>query len=167
MRKNLLAATAVGAALALGGAGLTGAILAGPAGAATVAPGATTSPSTGSPSTGAPSTGAKAAHHPRLRRLLHHELVVAAGLIGVTPAQLRTDLKAGQTVDQVAQSKGVATDTVVNGLVKDATTRINAAVAKGRLTQARATTLEGRLPALVQKLVTTDLAARHQAPASS
>jgi len=91
--------------------------------------------------------------HPKLRRLRHHEFVVAANTIGVKPAELRSDLKAGQSVADVATAKGVSVDTVVNAVVKDTSAKIDQAVSNGKLTQARADAFKAKLPALVTKLV--------------
>ena len=42
---------------------------------------------------------------------------------------------------------------VVDAVVKDSTAKIDQAVAAGKLTQARATTIEAKLPARVTKVV--------------
>ena len=93
------------------------------------------------------------AGHPLLRRLRHYEFKVAADTIGVKPAELRSDLKAGQSVADVAGSKGVSVDTVVNAVVKDASAKIDQAVTNGKLTQAQADAAKAKLPAQVTKLV--------------
>lgn len=113
------------------------------------------------PTTSAPTTAPAANHerHPGLRRLRHHEFKVAADTIGVKPAELRADLKAGQSVADVATAKGVAVDTVVNAVVKDASAKIDQAVTNGKLTQAQADAAKAKLPAQVTKLVN----ARHTA----
>ncbi len=56
----------------------------------------------------------------------------------MTEAQLRTELMNGKTLAQVAKDKGKSVDGLVNALVADAKTRIDAAVKAGRLTQAQA-----------------------------
>lgn len=56
----------------------------------------------------------------------------------MTGAELRTALEGGQTLAQVAQSKGVSVDTVVNAIVAEIKTKLSEQVAAGRLTQAQA-----------------------------
>jgi hypothetical protein len=67
-----------------------------------------------------------------------HGLSAAATALGMTEAELRTALEGGQTLAQVAQSKGVSVDTVVNAIVAEIKTKLNEQVAAGRLTQAQA-----------------------------
>ena len=67
-----------------------------------------------------------------------HGLSAAATALGMTAAELRTALEGGQTLAQVAQSKGVSVDTVVNAIVAEIKTKLNEQVAAGRLTQAQA-----------------------------
>ena len=126
------------------GAGL----LAGSLGVATMVPGVANA---ATPTT--TSTPAAKAHHSKLHQLRHHEFVVAANTIGVKPAELRSDIKAGQSVADVATAKGVSVDTVVNAVVKDASDKIDQAVTNGKLTQAKADTAKAKLPATVTKLV--------------
>jgi len=73
----------------------------------------------------------------------HHDgpfggLEAAASYLGLTEAQLRTELMSGKSLAQVAKDKGKTVDGLVNALVADAKTRIDAAVKAGRLTQAQA-----------------------------
>ena len=69
------------------------------------------------------------------------------------PTELRADLKAGQSVADVANTKGVPVDNVVNAIVTDSTAKINNAVSHGLLSQDRATKIEARLPQWVTTLV--------------
>ena len=66
------------------------------------------------------------------------DLDTAAGVIGVTADELRTQLQAGKTLAQVAQAKGIDQDALVDKLVAAEKTRIAAAVKAGTLTQAQA-----------------------------
>lgn len=73
----------------------------------------------------------------------HHEgpfggLDAASSYLGVTEAELWTELMNGKTLAQVAKDKGKSVDGLVNALVADAKTKIDAAVKAGRLTQAQA-----------------------------
>ena len=65
-------------------------------------------------------------------------LAAAATAIGVTEDELRTALRDGQSIAQVAQSKGVDVQKVIDAIVADARTRLDAKVRDGDLTQARA-----------------------------
>ena len=129
------------------GAGL----LAGTLGIAAMVPGVATA-ATPTTQSASPTSGS-AAKHSGLRQLRRAEFKVAATTIGVSPAELRTDLKAGQSVADVATSKGVSVDSVVNAVVTDASAKVDHAVTTGKLTQAQADKIKAGLPARVTKLV--------------
>jgi len=72
----------------------------------------------------------------------HHEGLVgglgaAATYLGLTKAELRTQLESGKTLAQVAQDKGKSVDGLIQALVDAAKTKLDAAVKDGRLTQAQ------------------------------
>jgi hypothetical protein len=123
-------AVALGALL-VGGAG--GAAILGPlvASAASPSASASASPSTGGhiDGPGGPGQG-------------HTEAVsdtsVIAKAIGITEAQLLTELNAGKTPAQVATAHGVAAQKVIDALVQDGLDELAADVKAGRLTQAQA-----------------------------
>lgn len=79
----------------------------------------------------------------------------AAEALGVTEDELRTELRDGQSLADVAEQEGVALDTLTDALVAAAQERLDAAVADGRLTQeqadARKAELAERIGALVQR----------------
>ena len=62
-------------------------------------------------------------------------LDAAATYLGVTAAELRTQLEAGKTLAQVAQDKGKSVDGLIQAMVDEAKTQLDAAVSAGRLTQ--------------------------------
>src|SRR3954449_13238591 len=71
----------------------------------------------------------------------HHHgpgLDAAAKYLGITEAQLRTELENGKTLADVAKAHGKTVDGLVNALVDEAKTKLDAAVEAGRLTQAQA-----------------------------
>jgi polyhydroxyalkanoate synthesis regulator phasin len=71
----------------------------------------------------------------------HHHgpgLDAAAKYLGVTEAQLRTELQNGKTLAEVAKAHGKTVGGLVNALVDEAKTHLDAAVKAGRLTQAEA-----------------------------
>ncbi len=65
-------------------------------------------------------------------------LDAAAQKLGMTVTELITQLRSGQTLAQIAQSKGVAEQDVINAALAAAKTQLDQAVANGTLTQAQA-----------------------------
>jgi ribosomal protein S20 len=78
---------------------------------------------------------------------------IAADTIGVSPQALRTAVKSGKSVAEVATSKGVDPQTVINAIVNAATTKIDQAVTNGKLSADRAATLKSKLTDGVTKRV--------------
>jgi len=82
-------------------------------------------------------------------------LATAASTIGVTEEELRTALHSGQSLAQVAQSKGVAPQKVIDAMVAESKTRLADAVKSGDLTQAQAdektATLTERITGIVNR----------------
>ena len=83
-------------------------------------------------------------------------LAVVATSLGETPQQVMAGLKDGQTIAQQAQAKAVPIQTVSTAVTNAITDRLNQAVTAGKLTQARATKIEARLPTLVGRLLNAD-----------
>jgi len=88
-----------------------------------------------------------------LLRGLHHgfghvvfpAVEAAAGYIGITEAQLRTELQGGKSLAQVATAHGKSVDGLVNALVAEAKSKLDAAVSAGRVTKSQETELLSRL----------------------
>jgi hypothetical protein len=80
-------------------------------------------------------------------------LDAAATYLGVTEAQLHTELDGGKTLAQVAQAHGKSVDGLVNALVADAKTHLDAAVAAGRLTKGQESDILRGLRDRITKLV--------------
>ncbi len=59
-------------------------------------------------------------------------------LLGIDATELMTQLQAGSTIAQIAETNGVAVDDVINTLVTEATARLDSAVTDGKLTQTQA-----------------------------
>ena len=80
-------------------------------------------------------------------------LEAAASAIGISVEDLRTAVKGGDTVAEVAAANNVEVQTVIDALIADATTHLNQAVADGRLSEAdaaeRAADLSERITAMV------------------
>ena len=90
------------------------------------------------------------AHHKGLRAA---GITISAKTIGITPQALAADLKAGTSVAAVAGQHNVSVQSVVDALDSAATAKVNQAVASHRLTQARASKIEARLPVVLNKWV--------------
>lgn len=82
-------------------------------------------------------------------------LATAASTIGVTKEELRTALRDGRSIAQVAQSKDVDVQKVIDAMVADAKAKLAEAVQNGNLTQAqadrKAANLNERITALVNR----------------
>ena len=89
-------------------------------------------------------------HRKELRRA---GVTISATTIGITPQALAADVKAGSSVADVAGQHNVSVAAVVGALDSAATAKVKQAVRNHRLTQARATKIEARLPGLLTKWV--------------
>ena len=94
--------------------------------------------------------GERRAHR---RQRLREAAQVAADTIGITRAELRDAVRGGQTVAEVAQDHEVDPQDVIDALVEHATTKIDDAVAAGRIDADRADALKARLPDLADRFV--------------
>jgi hypothetical protein len=74
-----------------------------------------------------------------------HFLSTAADYLGLTQAQLRTQLNSGKTLAQVANDRNKSVEGLVDKLVADKKARIEEAVEDGRLTRAEADEIEADL----------------------
>jgi hypothetical protein len=83
--------------------------------------------------------GGKQARHPKAAKAVKAEVEVAAKTIGVTPQDLRTAVKGGQTVAQVAQAHNVSAQTVIDAVVNDITAKAQARPGWAKLTDAQKT----------------------------
>jgi AraC-like DNA-binding protein len=77
-------------------------------------------------------------HHGLGRGGSFGSLNAAADYLGLTEAQLRTELEGGKSLAQVAGDRGKSVDGLVAALVSAAKERLDASVSAGRLTQAQA-----------------------------
>lgn len=82
-----------------------------------------------------------------------NRLGAAAKYLGMTPKELRAARQSGQSLAQIATSKGKSVDGLVAAIVAPAKARAAKAVANGRLTQQRADELIARLTERAQALV--------------
>lgn len=149
MKKLLAAATAVGL-LTLGAGGTAFAQSDGGSGSST----STTAPAADSSKSGqAPGADRRGARRHVRREALKVAAQAAADAIGVTKDELKTAVKGGQSVAELAQSKGVSIDDVKSAISKALTDRIDKAVADGKVTADQAAKVKGNLDARIDKLV--------------
>ncbi len=88
-----------------------------------------------------------------LRRFRKEAVQLAAKTIGIPPADLVKELKAGKSVADVATEHNVQPQTVIDALVQAADQKIEAAKTAGKITAEQASKLEAKAPAFVTKLV--------------
>lgn len=95
-------------------------------------------------------------------------LDAAAEVIGITTDELRTELRDGSSIADVAAANDVDVQTVIDALVAEATTHLDEAVADGRLTEEEATERKTDLEDRITAHVTGERAAGGppEAPAS-
>jgi ribosomal protein S20 len=146
--RTIIATAATAAVLASSGVAL--------AGAATSTDSSPT-PAAKSAPAAAPSARPARARRFRMRRQLRRLARGAAGVvtktIGIDRKTLRTELRGGKTIAQIATDHNVNPQTVIDALVAAANKKIDAAVAAGNLAPKRAERIEARLPARITKLV--------------
>jgi hypothetical protein len=87
------------------------------------------------------------------RGVLGGSIDAVAKALGISSTDLLGDLRGGQSIADIAKSKHVDLTTLINTLVADTQTRIDAAVKAGDLPQAVATKLEANLKQLVTDAV--------------
>jgi hypothetical protein len=86
----------------------------------------------------------------------HHgppSLAAAATYLGLTEAELRAELQAGKTLAQVAKAQGKSVDGLQKALAAEMKTKLDAAVAAGKLTRAQADELQARMTEHLDDLV--------------
>jgi hypothetical protein len=86
-------------------------------------------------------------------RVLATGLRVLTSYLGITPAQLRTELAAGKSLAQIAKDHGKTADGLVAALIAAAKTRLDHAVTSKYLTSAQEKAILGRLQAFFEMLV--------------
>jgi DNA-binding phage protein len=83
------------------------------------------------------------------RAMVTNDLAAAATYIGVTEADVRTKLQAGQTLTQIATAAGKTRDGLIAAMVADGNAKIDAAQQAGTITADQATGLKANLTAHV------------------
>lgn len=83
----------------------------------------------------------------------HRLIAAAAHYLNLTPQQLRTQLRSGKTLAQVAQAQGKSVDGLKSALSAAVKARLDRAVANGRLSSTREQHVLSRLPQRLDRLV--------------
>jgi hypothetical protein len=102
---------------------------------------------------GSGSTTTERAHHRPRRVVIRIAATAAAETIGVTIAELREAVRGGQTVAEVAQSKGVDPADVEQAIVTALTEAVDRAVSEGKIPEERAAKIKERLPTFAERFV--------------
>jgi polyhydroxyalkanoate synthesis regulator phasin len=105
---------------------------------------------------GAPGMGGGHGHHGG------PGLDAAAKYLGLTEANLRTELESGKTLAEVAKAHDKSVDGLIAALKADAKQKLDAAVKAGRLTQAQETRMLADLDQRLGDFVNGKLMGRHQ-----
>jgi len=106
-----------------------------------------------SAATGGTSSGASTPGGRPLLGLARSEFLVAAGVIGMAPPQMREAYNSGSSLAEMAASNGVPIDRVVNAIVGDARLKIDDAVAQGTVNPRFAVKFKSRLPVWANRIV--------------
>lgn len=80
-------------------------------------------------------------------------LADAAGYLGLTRAELRTELAEGKSLAEIAKEDGKAVDGLIRAMVESASERLDQAVEDGMLTEAKANELRADLEERITELV--------------
>jgi hypothetical protein len=89
----------------------------------------------------------------RRLRIRAHARGPAASYIGITRQELRSELRSGKSLAQVATGHGKTVDGLVDALLGPAKTRLDKAVQNGRLTQQQESQMLARLEDAVTRAV--------------
>jgi polyhydroxyalkanoate synthesis regulator phasin len=86
-------------------------------------------------------------------------LDTVAQTLGLTTAELRSELESGSTLSEIITAHGQTVESVVNALVAEARSRLDEAVAAGQITQEQADALLAELPARLTDMIQNGLPA--------
>jgi hypothetical protein len=98
-------------------------------------------------------SGLGGGHGRRLGHVAGGDLSAAATYLGLTTAQIQTDVKGGQTLAQIATAQGKTADGLVQALVSAAKTKLDSAVTAGTLTSAQETSILANLQTRITDVV--------------
>jgi hypothetical protein len=83
----------------------------------------------------------------------HSDLGAAATHLGVTMEELRTSLRSGKTLAEVAKAEGKSVDGLIDAMIAAETKQLDEAVANGKLTKTQRDELASRLKERITDLV--------------
>lgn len=147
-----------------------GVLSAGAGGAAFAAEGGGGDGSAGDPPTTEPTkpaTGDQGARRAVRRAALRVAAQAAAAAIGVETTELRDAFMSGQSVAELAASKGVDVATVKDAIVAALSDKIDQALSDGKVDATRAATAKERLPDIAERLVNRKPGSRPSGAAGS
>jgi hypothetical protein len=87
------------------------------------------------------------------REVRKHTVQLTADTIGISTDDLKSELKGGKSIAQVATDNGVDPQTVITAINDDVNGRVDQAVADGKLTQQRADTIKEKAPQVIDRVV--------------
>jgi hypothetical protein len=90
------------------------------------------------------------AHRQEVRK---HTVQVTADAIGISTDELKSELKDGKSIAQVATEHNVDPQTVITAIDNDVNSRVDQAVADNKLTQDRADAIKARAPEVITRIV--------------
>jgi uncharacterized protein YidB (DUF937 family) len=91
------------------------------------------------------------------RKLIGQSVDTVANALHISTAELKTDLQSGKSIADIAKSKGINVNSVINTLVADASSKVDQAVAAGKLTTQQANTIKSHLQTAITNLVNNNL----------
>lgn len=80
-----------------------------------------------------------------------------AKVLGMTEEQILAELRAGKSLVQIAEAKGVSKDALAEAILADHKVKLDAAVAAGRLTKEQANAMAERMQAQVKAMLESGL----------
>ena len=83
-----------------------------------------------------------------------------SSLLGITSDELKTELRSGKSLAEIATDTGVDTQKVIDAIVADMTERLNEKVAEGKITQTQADTMLATVVDRVTAMVNGERPAR-------
>jgi hypothetical protein len=83
-----------------------------------------------------------------------------SSLLGITSEELKTELRSGKSLAEIAISKGVDTQKVIDAIVAGMTEKLTEKVAEGKITQAQADTMLANVVDRVTAMVNGEHPAR-------
>jgi hypothetical protein len=102
--------------------------------------------------------------HGGMHHLFGDKLSAAASYLGLTEAELRTKLAAGQSLADVAKAQGKSVDGLKSAILDAAKKNLDQAVSDGTLTKAQANELLERLKSDIDEIVNGTFQGRHVHP---